>query len=186
VKARLRRPAASATQAGGAGGAGKAGGAGRAGPLRLRRETASAGLAEFLKPYDPAVRRLAHGLRALVISEVAPCHETIFQASYTVALLYGSTPKAMESFAHITVHRHHVNLAFMRGSLLPDPHGVLRGDGQWMRHIQIRSLAELERPELRAFLRAACAEADHVPAPGQKRTVLSTVKRSRPKARLPR
>ena len=151
---------------------------------RLRRGAASAGqaLTEFLKPYDPAIRRLALGLRALVISEVAPCHETIFQASYTVAFLYGSNPKPMESFAHISVHRRHVNLAFMRGSLLDDPQGLLKGDGRWMRHIQVKSADQLDRPELRMFLRAACAEADHTPAPGQKGTVLSTVKRSRPKA----
>jgi hypothetical protein len=36
-------------------------------------------LAAFLKPYDPAVWKLAPVLRELVISEVAPCHETIFQ-----------------------------------------------------------------------------------------------------------
>jgi hypothetical protein len=155
--------------------------------VRERRQEVRRALAEFLKPYDPAVRRLALGLRALVISEVAPCHETIFQVSYTVAFLYGTNPKPMESFAHISVHRRHVNLAFMRGSLLEDPQGMLKGDGRWMRHIQVKSADQLDHPELRLFLRAACAEADHTPDPGQKGTVLSIVKRAKPsKGRLPR
>jgi hypothetical protein len=135
-------------------------------------------LAEFLKPYDPAVRQLAAGLRALVRSEVAPCHETIFDAGYTIALLYGASIRVSEDFCYISVHRRHVNLGFQRGSLLQDPQGFLKGDGPWMRHIQVKSPEDLDRPELRAFLLEACAEADHTPAPGPTARVVSTVKRS--------
>ena len=149
-----------------------------------RRESPQHALAEFLRPYDPAVRALALGLRKLVISEVAPCQETLFRTSYTVAFLYSATARVSESFCHISVHRRHANLAFMRGSLLPDPGGVLRGDGAWMRHIQVRSADDLNRPELRAFVRAACAEADHTPSGG---SVTSVVKRGKPfKGHLPR
>jgi hypothetical protein len=137
----------------------------------------------MLKPYNAAVRKLAARLRAIVRSEVAPCHETIFDASYTIAFLYGANARISENFCYISVHRKHVNLGFQRGSLLEDPNGVLRGAGPWMRHIQIKSSADLDRPDLRAFLRAACTEADHTPSPGRKGTVLSIVKRAKPSKR---
>ena len=150
-----------------------------------RRENPARALAEFLKPYDPPVRVLLAGLRALVRREVAPCLETIYDAGYTIALWYGASAKVTEVFCYISVHRRHVNLGFPRGSLLEDPEGRLRGDGPWMRHIQVKALEDLDRPELRAFLRAACAEADHLPSRGRKATVLSTVKRAKlRKARL--
>jgi hypothetical protein len=156
-------------------------------PETRRREPREKALAGMLKPYEPLVRKLAAGLRAVVRSEVAPCHETIFEASYTIALLYGANARISENFCYISVHRRHVNLGFQRGSLLENPDGVLKGDGPWMRHIQIKSPADLDRPELRAFLQAACAEADHAPSPGRKGTVLSIVKRAKPsKRRLPR
>ena len=159
----------------------KAGGAGGAG----KTEEPESALAGMLKPYDPAVRKLATGLRAIVRREVAPCHETIFDASYTIALLYGANARISEKFCYISVHRKHVNLGFQRGSVLDDRDGVLRGAGPWMRHIQIKSSADLDRPELRAFLQAACVEADHKPSPGRKATVLSIVKRGkRSKGRL--
>jgi hypothetical protein len=159
--------------------AARAGRAGRAGKARKTEspENPTRALAEFLKPYDPPVRALALGLRKLVISEVAPCQETLFRTSYTVAFLYSASARVSESFCHVTVHRQHVNLAFMRGSLLPDPGGVLRGDGAWMRHIQVKSADDLSRPELRALVRAACAEADHSPSGGR---VTSVVKRGKP------
>ena len=147
-------------------------------------ESPTRALAEFLQPYDPAVKALALGLRKLVISEVAPCRETLFRTSYTVAFLYSASTRVSEGFCHISVHRQHVNLAFMRGSQLPDPNRLLEGDGAWMRHIHVRVPADLERPELRTLVRAACAEADHVPSGG---TVTSVVKRGKAfKRSLPR
>jgi hypothetical protein len=151
-----------------------------------RRESPEEALDEFLKPYDPPVRALLAGLRALVRREVAPCHETIYDAGYTIALWYGASTKVTEGFCYISVHRRHVNLGFPRGSLLEDPEGWLRGDGPWMRHIQIKAAADLDRPELPAFLRAACAEADHSPSTVRKATVLSIVKRSQARKRRPR
>ena len=137
------------------------------------------GLTALLRRFDPAIRDLTTKLRAVVLREMGPCRETIYDAGYTIALHYGATPKITEAFCYISVHRQHVNLGFHRGSLLADPGGVLRGDGAWMRHIQVKATADLERPELRTLLRAACAEADHSPAPGPKATVLSVVKRRR-------
>lgn len=140
----------------------------------------------MLKPYAPAVRTLAAGLRAVVRSEVAPCYETIYDAGYTIALLYGPSARVSEGICYISVHRKHVNLGFQRGSLLANPDGVLKGDGAWMRHIQVKSPADLDRPELRTFLRAACVEADHTPSRGPRAAVLSIVKRSRAKKRRTR
>ena len=164
--------------------AGLAGQAGRAG--RAGAETPAAALAGMLKPYDPAVRKLAAGLRAIVRSELAPCHETIYDAGYTISLIYGPTARISEGICYVSVHRQHVNLGFQRGSLLEDPAGVLKGDGAWMRHIQVKSTADLDRPEIRSFLRAACVEAEHVPSPGPKARVSSTVKRSLANKRRPR
>ena len=155
-------------------------------PERRCGESPEEALDEFLKPYDPPVRALLAGLRALVRREVAPCRETIYDAGYTIALWYGASAKVTEGFCYISVHRRHVNLGFPRGSLLEDPEGRLRGDGPWMRHIQVKAPADLNCPELRAFLRAACAEADHSPSTVREATVLSIVKRSQARKRRPR
>ena len=48
-------------------------------------------LALFLARYDDAVRSLALGLRAIVVQELAPCHEYIFEMRSKVVLLYGAS-----------------------------------------------------------------------------------------------
>jgi hypothetical protein len=92
-------------------------------------------LAEFLRRYDPPVRALALGLRDVVLDELVPCHEYIFQMKSRLVMLYGTSDKVMaDGVCHITVYPGHVTLMFTHGAELKDPAGVLRGRGKAMRH----------------------------------------------------
>jgi hypothetical protein len=113
-------------------------------------------LLEFLYPHDPPVQSLALGLRRVVLDEMTPCHEYIFPMRSRVVLLYGPTERVLaDCVCSIIVYTHQVNLAFHRGKDLDDPRGILQGTGKAMRHISLKNLSELDRPEIRAFLRQA-------------------------------
>jgi len=113
-------------------------------------------LLEFLRRHDRDVRSLALGLRTVVLEEMAPCHEYIFAMRHAVMLLYGATDRVIEDcICMIGVYRKHVNLQFTQGTELEDPFGVLQGAGKRMRHIKVKSLSDLNKPEIRAFLRQA-------------------------------
>jgi len=110
----------------------------------------------FLKRYDPAVQALALGLRKLVHEEMTPCQEYIFAMRSKVVLLYSATHRVIDDgICHIYVFARHVNLGFPRGADLGDPAAVLHGTGKGMRHITVKKLSDLDRPEIRAYLRQA-------------------------------
>jgi len=144
-------------------------------------------LTDFLKPYDRAVRELALALRDVVLSELAPCHENIYDAYNAVAVGYGTSDRLKDGIAHIAVYARHVNLGFNEGAILPDPDGLLIGKGSQVRHLTVRTPDDLGRPEIRAFLRAARKEAGK-PAPPKSgpRPVISAVKRIYARKRRPR
>jgi len=52
-----------------------------------------------------------------------------------------------------------VNLGFHQGAALPDPKGLLQGSGKHVRHIRISSEADLARPFVRQFVKAAVKRA---------------------------
>jgi hypothetical protein len=141
-------------------------------------------LLEFLYRYDRAVQTLALGLRTIIHEEMAPCHEYIFEMRSKVVLLYGATEHVIaDGICNIGVFRKHVTLGFTRGVDLKDPAGTLQGSGKLMRHITVKRLSELDRPEIRALLRQARRHA------GLKRRnrrtpaeVLTRVKPRQPKA----
>jgi Domain of unknown function (DU1801) len=116
-------------------------------------------LIKFLRPYDPSVRELALGLRELVLEELGPCYENIYDAYSAVAIGYGTSDRLSDGIFHIAVYSKHVNLGFNDGAMLDDPKGILQGSGNRIRHIAIRALNDLKRPEIRSYIRRARKEA---------------------------
>jgi len=113
-------------------------------------------LIELLHRYDEDVRAVVLGLRQVVLEEMAPCHEYIFTMRGRVMLLYGPTSRVIEDcVCMIGAYRKHANLQFTDGLDLTDAHGVLEGSGKRMRHLKIRAISDLGRPEIREFLRQA-------------------------------
>ena len=153
---------------------------------------APADLIKFLRPYDPQVQELALKLRALVLDEMAPCYENIYDAYSAVAIGYGTSDKLHDGIFHIAVYSKHVNLGFNEGATLDDPKGILQGNGNQIRHITIKSVEDIKRPELRAYIRRArkkaLADARKLgePLPKQPDGVISTVKAIYARKRRPK
>jgi hypothetical protein len=138
-------------------------------------------LRTFLKPYDRSVRTLALQLRELLLDEIGPCYENIYDAYSAVAIGYGTSDKLGDGIFHIAVYAKGANLGFNDGATLDDPKGILEGSGNRIRHIKIRKPEDLKRPELRAYIRRArkkaLAEARKLgETPKKPTTVVSTVK----------
>ena len=150
-----------------------------------------ADLKKFLRPYDREVQKLALRVRALVLEEMAPCYENIYDAYSAVAIGYGTSERLSDGIFHIAVYSKHVNLGFNDGASLADPKGILQGNGNRIRHLSIKSESDLARPEIRAYIRRAkkkaLAEARKLgeQPPKKPAGVVSTVKAIYPKKRRP-
>ena len=146
-------------------------------------------LIKFLKPYDREIRELALQLRGLLLEEIGPCYENIYDAYSAVAIGYGTSDRLSDGIFHIAVYSNHVNLGFNEGATLDDPKGILLGKGNRIRHLTIKSPADVARPEIRAYIRrarkVALAEAKKLGgAPPKKLNgVVSTVKAIYPNKR---
>ena len=92
---------------------------------------------------------------SLVLEEMAPCHENIYDAYSAVAIGYGPTDRLKDGVFHIAVYANHVNLGFNHGAALDDPLGILQGAGNQIRHVTIKTPADLERPEIRSYIKRA-------------------------------
>jgi hypothetical protein len=156
-----------------------------------RRHPPPPDLIKFLKPYDRAVQKLALDLRLLVLEEMAPCYENIYDAYSAVAIGYGTSDRLKDGIFHIAVYAKGVNLGFNHGAALDDPLGILEGKGNQIRHIKIRTPADLVRPEVRDYVRRAKEVAlDDArklgeATPQKIKGVVSTVKAIYPRKRRP-
>jgi hypothetical protein len=145
---------------------------------------------EYLKlllPYPELIQSLALAARKLILAEAPEAGEFVYEV-YTIADHFTFTDRPGDAFVFTTTHANWVNLGFNFGSLLPDPDALLRGDGKWIRHIQIAQPADLAAPGVRELVRAAIAQAERPEGkPGKPRTVVrkaqSAGKRSPPGTR---
>ena len=53
------------------------------------------------------------------------------------------------------VGKEHVTFAFMRGAALPDPEKLLEGTGKAVRHVKLRSVADVKRPGVKKLIMEA-------------------------------
>jgi hypothetical protein len=134
---------------------------------------------------------MALALRELLLDEMGPCYENIYDAYSAVAIGYGNSDRLRDGIFHIAVYSRHVNLGFNDGASLADPKGILQGAGKQIRHLTIKTAEDLDRPELRAYIRQAIkkalADARKLGEPALKKPdgVVSTVKAIYQKKRRP-
>jgi hypothetical protein len=136
----------------------------------------------FLEAYDRHISELALALREVILEEVPDASESIYQV-YTVAIWFGFSGKMKDMFCYIATNAAHVNLGFPRGTSLPDPNGVLEGEGKTMRHIKFKSLRDVERPFVRRYLQAAIEQVAPVGAIGTGKSMVKSAQDAAPKLR---
>ena len=73
-------------------------------------------------------------------------------------LLHDGHPTACvgdAAFAYTNAFTAHVNVGFFQGASLPDPCGLLEGDGRSMRHVKLRPGVPVDPAALEALITAA-------------------------------
>jgi hypothetical protein len=130
---------------------------------------------EYLKlllRYNKTIQELALAARKLILEEAPEASEFVYEV-YTIANHFTLTERPSDAFVFTTTHANWVNLGFNFGSVLPDPDGLLRGDGKWIRHVRIAQAIDLDRPSVRDLIRAALSQAERPEdKPRKPRTVI--------------
>lgn len=111
----------------------------------------------FLKRFDPAIRELALDARDLVLRVLAPSNESVLDV-YALVMNYGFSERMKDQVVYIGVYTKHINLGFYWGARMGDPESVLEGSGKQLRHIKIKSRADLGTPVIRDYLLRAAPD----------------------------
>jgi hypothetical protein len=105
--------------------------------------------------------RVAKAVRTLVKKDVAGCEEYVNPWKIPTFDLNGP-------LCFYMVAKKHVVFGFMRGAMLRDPKKLLEGTGKYLRHVKVRSTADVRRPEVRVLLKQAAQLNRKEPVTGTK------------------
>src|SRR5271166_1274950 len=101
-----------------------------------------------IKRAPKPVQEIARALRKVVADVMPDVVEVPWETQGNVG--YGVGPKKMsEQFVYIMPASKHVNMGFYYGAALRDPLKLLEGTGKSLRHVKVRTLADVKNPALK-------------------------------------
>ena len=111
---------------------------------------------EFFGASAATVAAVARVARRLVLDVCPDAIETLDRPDGIVA--YATGPRAMKDlWAGVAPHRAHVNLQLANGALVDDPAGVIEGTGKRVRHVELHTVADVARPDVRDVVERSLA-----------------------------
>ncbi len=138
----------------------------------------------FIDRFDPAIRKLVREARATLRRRLPTAIELVYDNYNALAIAFASSERQSDAFVSLAVYARGVNLYFLYGATLPDPHHLLIGSGNRGRFVRLESAAMLDRREIDDLLTAAIKDGETpLPRSGRGRIVIKSVS---PKQRLRR
>jgi hypothetical protein len=137
----------------------------------------------FLAKFTPEVDSLAHDLMARMRARLPGAVIMVYDNYNALAIGFGPTGKPSQAVLSLAVMPRWVTLCFLYGVGLPDPHGLLRGEGTRVRHVRLHEPGALDDPRIEALVAAAVSRSEPPfdPAAPQRLVIKSVSAKQRPR-----
>jgi hypothetical protein len=146
--------------------------------------SAEAELTGFVAKFAPEMQTMIRGCRAAMRARLPEAIELVYDNYNFLVIGYSPTTRTSDAIFSLAAYRGGVNLCFLqRGPEIPDPSGVLRGDGKVVRNLALTDPADLGRADVGALVEAQLALA-RVPmesASGHQLVIRSVSAKQRPR-----
>jgi hypothetical protein len=144
---------------------------------------AQAQLDGFLAKFAPEVEAQAHDLIARMRARLPGATIMVYDNYNALAIGFGASGKVSKAVLSLAVFPRWVTLCFLFGAGLPDPHGLLKGEGSQVRHVRLADPALLDDPRVQALIDEAVARSEPPfdPAAEQALVIKSISAKQRPR-----
>jgi hypothetical protein len=123
-------------------------------------ESAERQLDSFLAAFTPEVEALARAVLEKMRVRLPNAVEMVYDNYNALVCGFGPTEKVSHAIFSIAIYPKHLNLFFLQGGELPDPKGLLQGEGSVVRHIRIDDEKTLDRANVKAMMTLALKMAE--------------------------
>jgi hypothetical protein len=137
----------------------------------------------FLARFTPEVDALARALIARMRARLPGAAIIVYDNYNSLAIGFGPTEKPSHAVLSLAVFPRWVTLHFLHGADLPDPGGILRGEGVRVRHVRLHDQEALEDRRIEALIGEAAARSEPPfdPSAEQRLVIKSVSAKQRPR-----
>ena len=136
----------------------------------------------FIARFTPEIAGRVRAARAVLRERLPGATELAYDNYNALAIGYGPGEKTSEAVFSLAVYPRNLLLYFLPGVGLPDPEGLLQGEGKVGRYVCLKDVALLDEPAVVALIDAALDRAKRPLPPGGGRTIVKSISaRQRPR-----
>lgn len=93
-------------------------------------------------------------LREFILGIYPDSNEMLYH-TYALTSVFSFSDKLGDAFCMIPIYTNHLHLGFNKGTLLNDPHKLLTGTGNLIRHIPVTDLADYRNKKVKDLVKAS-------------------------------
>ncbi len=112
-------------------------------------------LAGLIAKFEPKNQKLIKSVRRALRKRFPTVNELVYDYTRSLVISYSPNERGSDGIVAMSADAKGVRLYFTHGVSLPDPHGILLGDGRQTRYIRIEASKVLLRPEVESLMTAA-------------------------------
>ena len=144
---------------------------------------ADARLDGFIDKFTPEIAALTRALLVRLKARLPGATIMVYDNYNALAIAFGATDRVSKATLSLAVYPKRPSLFFVRGKDLPDPHNLIRGQGNQVRYVPLPSVEMLDDPRVDALIGSAMARSEPPfdPAAEQRLIVKSVSARQRPR-----
>lgn len=89
------------------------------------------------------------------ILEIYPDSNELLYHTHALTAVFSISDKLADAFCMLPIYSNHMNLGFNKGTLISDPHKLLTGTGNLIRHIDIESKTDYRNKKVKDLIKSA-------------------------------
>lgn len=93
-------------------------------------------------------------LREFILGIYPGSNELLYH-THALTAVFSISEKLTDAFCMIPIYTNHLNLGFNKGTLINDPHQLLKGTGNLIRHIPVDTAAVYRNKKVKALIQSA-------------------------------
>jgi hypothetical protein len=136
----------------------------------------------FIARFSPEIAERVRAARIVLRARLPGATELAYDNYNALAIGYGPGEKTSEAVFSLAIYPRNVLLYFLPGVGLPDPEGLLQGEGKVGRYVCLKDVALLDEPAVIALIDTALDRAKRPLPPSGGRTIIKSISaRQRPR-----
>ena len=109
---------------------------------------------KLLELKEQALIDLFCDLRDFILEQYPESNELLYH-THALTSVFSISEKLGDAYCMIPIYTNHLNLGFNKGTLLNDPHKLLEGTGNLIRHIPVKKPDDYRNDKVKQLMRSA-------------------------------